>query len=214
MAIANVYKRMIREESKKLTKPIALKIFTSSNNLQASVKMLETVDLYKKASNGLISVEEYRLETNSELARKFDVQDAPIILLVNSNDQAIIRYLAIPTAAKIEPFIQSLLVLSGTPNYYESVIKENLNKINPTSIKVLITDYCTYCTTIISICSLFALASEGKLRTDVIDIMTYPDIADKYNVSTVPTLIINEENILVGDVTAEELLYEILDKDP
>ena len=210
--MANVYKRMIREESKKLTKPITLKIFTSSNNLQASAKMLETVDLYRKASNGLITVEEYRIETNSELAKKYDVKDAPAILLVDSKDQTIIRYFAIPTAAKIEPFIQSLLVLSGTPNYYESVIKENLAKINPLTIKILITDYCAYCSTIISIGSLFALASEGIIQTDIIDIMTYPDIAEKYNVTTVPTLVIKEENILVGDVTAEELLYEILNK--
>ena len=212
LAMSNIYKRMIQEESKKLINPITLKIFTSSNNLQASVKMLEIIDLYKKASHGLISIEEYRLETNSESAKKFGVQDAPVIVLANSDDQSIIRYLAVPTAAKIEPFIQSLLVFSGSPNYYEPVIKENLDKINPSVIKVLITDYCGYCSTIISICSLFALASEGRIQTDVVDIMTYPDIAEKYNVTTVPTIVINEEKVLIGDVTAEELLYEILNK--
>jgi alkyl hydroperoxide reductase subunit AhpF len=203
---------MIREEIKKLNKPVTLKIFTSSKNLQESVKMVEVMDIYQKASNEMLKIEEYKLETNSDLVKKYEIQQVPIILMINAKDQVIIRYLAVPTAAKIQPFVQALMVLTGTPNYYENVIRENLNKIKPTVIKVLITDYCAYCSTVISICSQFALASEGKLRTVIIDIMAYPDISEQYNVTTVPTLIVNEDKKLIGDITAEELLYELINK--
>ena len=177
---------MIREEIKRLNKPVTLKIFTSSKNLQESVKMMEVMSIYQKASNEMLKIEEYKLETNSDLVKKYEIQQAPTILMTNAKDQVIIRYLAVPTAAKIQPFVQALMVLTGTPNYYENVIRENLNKINPTVIKVLITDYCAYCSTVISICSQFALASEGKLRTFIIDIMAHPDISEQYNVTTVP----------------------------
>jgi len=203
---------MIREEIKKLNKPVTLKIFTSSKNLQESVKMVEIMDIYQKASNEMLKIEEYKLETNSDLVKKYEIQQAPIILMINAKDQVIIRYLAVPTAAKIQPFVQALVVLTGTPNYYENIIRENLNKIKPTVIKVLITDYCAYCSTVISICSQFALASEGKLQTVIIDIMAYPDISEQYNVTTVPTLIVNEDKKLIGNITAEELLYELINK--
>ena len=203
---------MIREEIKKLNKPVTLKIFTSSKNLQESVKMVEVMDIYQKASNEMLKIEEYKLETNSDLVKKYEIQQAPIILMINAKDQVIIRYLAVPTAAKIQPFVQALVVLTGTPNYYENIIRENLNKIKPTIIKVLITDYCAYCSTVISICSQFALASEGKLQTVIIDIMAYPDISEQYNVTTVPTLIVNEDKKLIGNITAEELLYELINK--
>ncbi len=203
---------MIQEEIAKLNKPITLKVFTSSKNLQESVKMLDVLDIYQKASNGLLKIEEKRLETNPNLVKKYEIQHVPVILMTNDLDQVVIRYLAVPTAAKIQPFVQALMVLTGTPNYYKNVIKENLNKIKPTVIKVLITDYCAYCSTMISICSQFALASEGKLQTDVIDIMAHPDISELYNVTTVPTLIINEDKKLIGDITAEELLYELINK--
>ena len=203
---------MIREEIKKLDKPVTLKIFTSSKNLQESVKMVEIMDIYQKASNEMLKIEEYKLETNSDLVKKYEIQQAPIILMINAKDQVIIRYLAVPTAAKIQPFVQALVVLTGTPNYYENIIRENLNKIKPTVIKVLITDYCAYCSTVISICSQFALASEGKLQTVIIDIMAYPDISEQYNVTTVPTLIVNEDKKLIGNITAEELLYELINK--
>ncbi|NHJ20600.1 MAG: hypothetical protein EAX91_06660 [Candidatus Lokiarchaeota archaeon] len=203
---------MIQVEAKKLTNSVNLKIFTTSTNLQESVKMLEVMEIYKKATNGLIKTEEYRFETNSELAKKYNIQQAPAILLVNSEDDPIIRYLAVPSAAKIQPFVETLKVFTGAPNYYENAIKEKLDKINPSVIKLLITDYCAYCSTIISICSLFTLASEGKLQTDIIDIMTFPEIGEQYEVTTVPTLVINEDKIIVGNVNAEELLYEILNK--
>ena len=203
---------MIREEIKKLNKPVTLKIFTSSKNLQESVKMMEVMDIYQKASNEKLKIEEYRLETNSDLVNKYEIHQTPTILMINAKDQIIIRYLAVPSAAKIQPFVQALMVLTGTPNYYENVIRENLNKINPTVIKVLITDYCAYCSTIVSICSQFALASEGKIRTIIIDIMAHPDISDQYNVMTVPTLIVNEDQKLIGNITAEELLNELLNK--
>lgn len=203
---------MIHEEIAKLNKTVTLKVFTSSKNLQESVKMLDVLDIYQKASNGLFKIEEKRLETNPNLVNKYEIQHVPVILVINDLDQVIIRYLTVPTAAKIQPFVQALMVLTGSPNYYENVIKENLIKIDPTDIKVLITDYCAYCSTIISICSQFALASEGKLQTNIIDIMTHPDISEQYNVTTVPTLIINEEKKLIGDMTAEELLYELINK--
>jgi len=212
MPISYIYNRMIREEIKKLIKPVTLKIFTSSKNLQESVKMMEVMDIYQKASNEMLKIEEYKIETNFDLVKKYEIQQAPAILMINAKDQVIIRYLAIPTVAKIQPFVQALMVLTGTPNYYDNIIRENLNNISPTVIKVLITDYCAYCSPVISICSLFALASGGKLRTIIIDIMTYPDISEQYNVTTVPTLIVNEDKKLIGGITAEELLYELINK--
>lgn len=203
---------MIREEIEKICKPVTLKVFTSSKNLQESVKMLNVMDIYQKASNGLLKIEEYRLETNSDLATKYEIQQVPTILITDPKDQVIIRYLAVPMAAKIQPFVQALMVLTGTPNYYKNIIRENLHKINPTNIKVLITDYCAYCSTIVSICSQFALASEGKIKTSIIDIMTFPNISEKYDVTTVPTIIINEDKKLIGDTTAEELLNELINK--
>jgi len=202
---------MIRDKIKKLTKPVTLKVFTSSNNPQESVYIMDTLDIYQKNSNGMLKIEEYNLESNSEFAKKYDIQRAPAILLMNNQGIEIIRYLAVPMAAEIQPFIQALMVFTGTPNYYEAIIKQSLSKMNPLVIQVLITDSCTYCPTILSICSQFALASEGKIRTVIIDIMAHPDIGEQYNVSTVPYLIINEKKKLKGTITAEELLKELLE---
>ncbi|MFX1496078.1 MAG: thioredoxin family protein [Promethearchaeota archaeon] len=210
MPVSYIYKRMIRGEIKKLTKPVTLKLFTSSKNLQESVYMMDTMDTYQKGSNGMLKIEEYKLESNSEIVKKYDVQQAPAILLINNQGIEILRYLAVPMASEIEPFVQALMIFTGAPNYYEATIKQNLNKLDTIIIKVLITDSCVYCPNILSICSQFALASEGKIRTVIIDIIAHPDIGEQYNVSTVPFLIINEEKKLNGVISAEDLLKELL----
>ena len=92
------------------------------------------------------------------------------------NANEIIRYLATPQGTEIQPFIQTLLVYAGFPNYYENAIKENLDKIEPSTIKVLITDSCAFCASVIDIVSKFALASSGKIKAYIIDIKENPDI--------------------------------------
>ncbi|MFX0148340.1 MAG: thioredoxin family protein [Candidatus Hodarchaeota archaeon] len=210
MPVSYIYKRMIREEIKKLKKPLTLKVFTSSKNSQESVYMMDTLDIYQKASNGMLKIDEYKLESSPKFAGKYDIQQGPAILLINTQGIEIIRYLAVPMASEIGPFVQALMIFTGTSNYYETVIKQNLSKMDSNVIKVLITDSCVYCPTILSICSQFALASEGKIKTVIIDIMAHPDISEKYNISTVPYLIINEEKKLNGIISAEELLEELL----
>ena len=210
MPVSYIYKKIIRNEIKKLRKPVNLKVFTSIENLQESAYMMDMLDFYQKNSNGMLTIEEYNLESNFELAIKYNIKLEPTILLMNNQGIDIIHYLAVPIAAEIQPFVQALMIIAGAPNYYESVIKQYLNKINSIVIKVLITDSCSYCPTILSICSQFALASEGKIKTVVIDVLAHPDIAEKYNVSNVPYLVINEEKKLNGIITAEELLRELL----
>jgi len=207
-----IYKRMIREEIKKLTKPVTLNVVTSSENLQKSIYMIETLDIYQKNSNGLITIKEHRLRSNSEFIEKYDIQRTPAILIINDQEQELIRYLAVPMGAEIQPFVQALMVLTGAPNYYKAMIKKNLEKINPSTIQAMITETCPYCPTILSICSQFALASEGKIRTIIVDIMAHPDIGDKYNISTVPYVVVNDKHPLIGNVGADEIIKLLINE--
>lgn len=212
MPVSYIYKKMIREEIKKLKKPVLLKLFTSSDNLQESVYMTEILNIYQQSSNGMLIIEEHRFDTSSTLFKQYDINTAPVFLLVNEHGKELIRYLAVPMGSEIQPFIQTLLIFTGAPNYYETVIKENLNKIKPSTLQVMITEFCAYCPTILSICGQLALASEGKIRTIIIDIMTHSEIGEKYGISTVPYVVVNDNKPLVGNVKAEEIIKELLDE--
>lgn len=204
---------MIREEMKKLTKPIKLYLFVDKNrNSQNYEYTMSILNFYQENSDGMLKFEELQTGDNPDFEKKYKIKRGPTILFIDNQGNELIRYLTAPQGSEIQPFIQALLIFAGASNYYENAIKENLYKIAPSKIKVLITNSCAYCPQMVSIVSQFALASEGKIRAVIIDIMENPDIGKLYDASSVPYTIINEKDPLVGCYGPNELLEELFEE--
>jgi len=213
------YKEIIKREMAKLTKPVRLKVFTSQRTEANGSKIRACMDcgqfmsllrIYEENSNGMLTIEELSIDSNPEFAKRYDIQRVPTILFVNDDGRELIRYLAAPKGGEIQPFIQALFTFAGAPNYYEATIKQNLDRIQPSIIKVMITETCPYCPSVVSTASQFALASDGKIKTVIIDIMANPDIGQYYDASGVPYTIINDKKTLVGMVGPQEILRALI----
>ena len=213
------YRDIIKREMSKLKRSVKLKVFTSQSARPDGTKIRACMDcnqfmallrIYEENSNGLLTVEELSIDENPEFAKRYDIQRVPTILFVDEDGIEYIRYLAAPKGPEIQPFIQALFAFAGAPNYYEAAIKQNLNRINPTTVKVMITNSCPYCPSVVNIASLFALASGGKIRTIVIDINANPDIGQYYDAAGVPYTIINDQKTLVGMIGANEIIRELI----
>jgi len=213
------YKEIIKREMAKLTKPVRLKVFTSQRTEANGSKIRACMDcgqfmsllrIYEENSNGMLTIEELSIDSNPEFAKRYDIQRVPTILFVNDDGRELIRYLAAPKGGEIQPFIQALFTFAGAPNYYEATIKQNLDRIQPSIIKVMITETCPYCPSVVSTASQFALASDGKIKTVIFDIMANPDIGQYYDASGVPYTIINDKKTLVGMVGPQEILRALI----
>lgn len=213
------YKEIIKREMAKLTKPVKLKVFTSLRTEVDGRKIRACMDcgqfmsllrIYEENSNGMLTIEELSIDNNPEFAKRYDIQRVPTILFVDDDGRELIRYLAAPQGGEIQPFIQSLFTFAGAPNYYEATIKQNLDRIQPSTIKVMITEMCPYCPSVVATASQFALASEGKIKTVIVDIMANPDIGQYYDASGVPYTVINDKTTLVGMVGAQEMLRALI----
>ncbi|MBD3193946.1 MAG: hypothetical protein GF317_02755 [Candidatus Lokiarchaeota archaeon] len=219
MATNEPYKNIIKNELKKLKKPVYIKVFTSLKTNPDGSKVRECVDctqtmnilrIYEENSNGLLKIQELSINDNPEFAQKYDIQRVPTILLLDDNGREIIRYLANPIGQELQPFVKALFALGGGPNYYENAIKQNISRIDPTTIKIMITMSCPYCPKVVEAANLFAIASNGKIRSVVVDIMNNPDIGQYYNSEGVPYTIINERKPIQGMVGPEVLLRELI----
>jgi len=213
------YKEIIKREMTKLTRSVRLKVFTSQRTEADGSKVSACMDcgqfmallrVYEDNSNGMLTVEELSIDNNPGFAKRYDIQRVPTILFIDDNGRELIRYLAAPRGGEIQPFVQALFTFAGAPNYYEATIKQNLNRIEPSTIKVMITETCPYCPSVVSTVSQFALASEGKIRSVIIDIMANPDIGQYYDASGVPYTIINDRKTLVGMVGPNEILRALI----
>ncbi|MFX0029417.1 MAG: thioredoxin family protein [Candidatus Hermodarchaeota archaeon] len=211
MPASYILTRMIRNEMKKLSKPVSLILFIDKVNNRENYEFTRSIlKAYEENSNGMLTIKEIQFSHNEDLVKKYDIQHVPTILFIDDNGNEIIRYLATPQGSEVQPFIQTLLVYSGFPNYYENAIKENLNKIETSTIKVLISDSCAFCASVVDIVSKFALASNGRIKANIIDIKDNPDIGENYDVCSVPYIIINEKIVIDGKCTPNEILEAIM----
>jgi thioredoxin-like negative regulator of GroEL len=213
------YREIIKREMAKLTKPVKLKVFTSQRvqidgtKIRACMDCGQFMDLlriYEQHSNGMLKIEELSIDDNPEFAKRYDITRVPTILFIDDNGKEIIRFLAAPQGPEIQPFITAVFAFAGAPNYYEATIKQNLDRIQPSTIKVMITNSCPYCPQVAQTASLFAIASKGKIRTVVVDIMANPDIGQFYDAAGVPYTIVNDQKAISGMVGPDVILKALI----
>jgi thioredoxin-like negative regulator of GroEL len=213
------YREIIKREMSKLNKPVKIKVFTSKkvepNGSKIKVcidcgQLMALLKVYEENSNGMLTIEELSIDDNPSFAKYYDIQRIPTILFIDEQGREIIRYLAAPQAGEIQPFIQALFMFAGMQNYYEAAIKQNLNRISPSTIKVMITMQCPYCPQVVQTANSFALASNGKIRTVIIDIVANPDIGQYYDTEGVPYTVINDSKTLVGMVGPNDILRALI----
>ncbi|MFX1281102.1 MAG: thioredoxin family protein [Promethearchaeota archaeon] len=219
MSQNNAYREIIKKEMAKLKNPVKLRVFTCKEKLPSGSQVRECMDcgqfmallrIYEENSNGMLTIEESCIDENPEFAKRYDITRVPTILFIDEQGRELIRYLAAPQGGEIQPFVQALFTFAGAPNYYETTLKQNLNRINPSTIKVMITETCPYCPQVVQIVNNFAIASNGKIRSVIIDITANPDIGQYYDAAGVPYTIINDQKTLVGMVGAPEILRTLI----
>ncbi|TFF94587.1 MAG: hypothetical protein EU543_00920 [Promethearchaeota archaeon] len=219
MASNETYKRIIQNELKKLRRPVHIKVFTSLKTNPDGTKehvcidcqnTMQMLKIYEENSNNLLKIEELSIYDNPEFADNFDIQRVPTILLMDEREKEVIRYLANPQGQEIQPFISAIFALGGGPNYFENAIKQNIGRIDSTTIKIMMTMQCPYCPELIKTANLFAIASDGKIRTVIVDIIANPDIGQYYKASGVPYTILNERPAIQGMIPPQELLRELI----
>lgn len=219
MSSDDKYKEIIKKEMTKLKKPVKLKVFTSQRVEPDGRKTQVCMDcdqfmtllrIYEENSNGMLTIEELSIDDNAKFAKQFDIQRVPTILFIDDKGREIIRYLAAPQGQEIQPFVQALFAFAGAPNYYEATIKNNLGRIDPSTIKVMITNTCPYCPQMVSTANLFAIAGGGKIRSVIVDVSANLDIGQYYDAAGVPYTIVNDQKAISGLVGPEVIIRALI----
>jgi len=208
--VSYIIEKMIKQELAKLKQPVMLKLFIDESKELETKKTLSILKSYEENSNNKLNLDIITLSKSTDIIERYQIERFPTILLIDAEGNECIRYLAAPQGSEVKPFIQSLQVLSGRKNYYEETLKKNLDNIKTSTIKVLVTKSCAYCPELVNMVSQFALGSSSKVKAEIIDILENPDIGDQYNTETVPYIVINNGEPLIGLISPNELLERIL----
>lgn len=158
--------------------------------------------------NHLIKVKVYDFIKDKEEAKKLKVKSAPAIYIQNKNLGHGVFY-GVPAGHEINTLLITIIDVSeAAPLFEENVLKQISNLKEPANIKVFVTTACPYCPG--AAINALRLAQLNKnVTSEVYEVHTYQEMSQKYNVSGVPKIVINETHELTGNQPIEAFLEQL-----
>lgn len=157
-----------------------------------------------------INLTKYDIKKDSGPAAEYGVVMAPSIVLLDADGQyKRIKFNGIPAGHEINSFIGSLIEVSGAESKVPEDIEKRIATINkPVNIKVFVTLSCPHCPGAVLTAHKLALMN-SNIEAEMIEAETFGELSEKYNVSGVPKIVINETHELVGNQPIQQFLNTI-----
>ncbi len=145
-------------------------------------------------TNEKINVETHDFNNESELVEKYRVEMVPAILMLDKdgNDMRI-RFYGVPSGYEFSTLIEDVIAVSkGGKVDLSPKTLEILEEVDrPLKIQVFVTPTCPYCPRAVAMAQKLAMKSK-YIQGEMVEANEFPELSMKYNVSSVPHIIINE----------------------
>ncbi len=149
--------------------------------------------------NDKLDVKVYNFLKDRDMAEKMGVDKIPAIVLLDKNDiDHGVRYFGLPGGYEINSFMSSILELSGHREKLPDDIMKRIKDIDrDVHIQVFVGLSCPHCPGAVTVAHRLAMEN-SRIKADMIDTNNFVPLAQKYNVSGVPKIVINDKFDLTG----------------
>jgi len=206
----------IREEDKKylkgefeknLREEVKLQVFTGDNCQYCGVAVAIAKEVAEL--NFLIKFEEHKIEGN--LAEEYGLQHAPTVIITDGEKYGgRIRYVGLPSGYEFSSLIEDIIDVSRRDAELSEEVKEKLMRVDkPLKIQVFVTPTCPYCPRAVRTAHRFAILNEN-ITGEMVEAVEFPEWANKWNVMSVPHIVINEDVQFIGAYPDEQYIEYVL----
>ncbi len=123
-------------------------------------------------------------------------------------------YQAVPSGTEIGPFIEALQMLASDTAHIDENIAPQLEAIDlPTHLVLYVAAQCSFCPQAVRQL-LPLLVANRNIHLTVIDAMSFPELAEKDNLQSVPTLILEDQFRWTGTFQTTEIIEVMAKRDP
>ncbi len=131
----------------------------------------------------------------------------PAITLQKANGEACaVRYYGVPSGHEFNSFLLALYNAAGPGQTLPKEIAARIAKLqHPHRIQVGMSLSCTLCPDVVQAAQQISFANP-LVALDSIDVMKFPDYKNQHNILSVPAILIDDEPLLFGKKSIEELL--------
>ncbi|MBE0700806.1 MAG: thioredoxin family protein [Acholeplasmataceae bacterium] len=189
--------------------PISIVLFTQETPCETCV---ETKQLLKEVSqlNDKITFIEKDLIEDIKDADTYGITLTPSFVMLDEQGQYRgVKFNGIPAGHEINSFLTAILDMSGMHFGFDQETMNRIKRINkPVNIKVFVTLSCPHCPGAVSNAHRLAMLND-HIEGEMIEAQTFHQLSEKYQVSGVPKIVINEKYELVGNQPIEAYLKHL-----
>lgn len=203
----------LREQLKsvfgEMKEEVTLVVFTEEgecNTCKETVAFMSEIE----SLSDKIFFEHLDLSKDHERAKAYNVVMTPsIVLLDASKSYRGVKFNGIPAGHEINSFIPAILEVSGAGEALPLEFQKALNALlKPVNIKVFVTLSCPHCAGAVQKAHKLALECD-MVDAEMVEAQTFTELSDRFNVSSVPKIVVNDTYEFVGNQPMDVFLEEI-----
>jgi glutaredoxin-like protein len=202
-------RKQITDILTQMVNPVTIKLFVDEAGCNTCPETKQLLQEFKETSPK-ITLEILDKNSNQKAANEYGITLVPSFVLLNhQGEYKGVKFNGIPAGHEINSFISALIEMSGMPLKVPQVALDRIAKITkPVHIKVFVTLSCPHCPGAVQTAHRLAMLNPN-IQAEAIEANTFPGISQKYQVSGVPKIVINEDFELLGNQPMEAFLAEI-----
>lgn len=202
--------KQLEDIFKGLKETVNVVLFTDEKNCDTCEDTKSFLEEIQVLSDKIV-LKQFDLNKDSDEAGKYNIDKAPAIRLLDKDSRDFgVTFYGIPAGHEINSFVAGLMELSGAGETLPEAMKLDLAKVDKkVNIKVFVTLGCPHCSGAVS--KAHKLAFENpNIEAEMIECATFPELANKYDVSGVPKIVFNDTEELIGNQPFDQFVSTLL----
>lgn len=179
----------------RMERPLVLKLYLDAQSVSGELRAY---------MEGMAELSE---KISVEIQEVADGQETPCVrvFLADGTDTGLAFHGA-PGGHEFTSFVLGLYNASGPGQAIDEEIEKRIRSIDhPVHMRIMVSLSCTMCPELVTAAQKVA-ASNPMVRAEVYDLNHFPEMKEKYNVMSVPCMVVNDENVTFGKKSIQQLL--------
>lgn len=193
-----------------LINPVTLVTFTQDIECELCHQNVELVRDMSRIDRK-IGHEVFDFEKDSDQRERYGIDKIPAIAIVDGKKDYGIRFYGLPSGYEFVSLIETIRTVSTAEHGLSAETQERMKTVDKAvHIQVFVTPTCPYCPQAVILAHRLAYYHD-RVRSDMVEVMEFPHLANKYGVMGVPRSVINEDLYIEGAVPEKVLVGKILE---
>lgn len=207
--IKEAQQKQLKEIFSKLENNVKLIFFTQEMECQYCAQTRQLLTDVADLSNSKITVEVYDFLSDKDIVEKYKIDKIPATVVEGQKDYGI-RFYGIPAGYEFTSLIGTIMAVSSGKSNLSEETKSALKKIKePVHIQTFVTVTCPYCPKAVELSHRLAMESD-LISADMVESSEFPHLVQKYNVMSVPKIIINDRIEFEGALPEKEYVENLM----